>query len=703
VTEGATPVAEVDPRPQRLLSRYASLSGTQLFDAGDHLIEVHLPPSEAKWFGGRREILVALAPSALEERPDAEILVNGSLLLQQLIDAIRDRGSLDERGVIQPDAAVASAVPEIGVPLEGEVDGAPLVDDSLLPVGRLLARLSIRAGPSIVERLVESSIVDLTTGKPVAQAVAARCDEAAAASPASPEIATAREPMRRLATGTLLKTLFADLEAQTAAELAGLAQESGVALTAELTRLDGYYRKMSEEMDPEDDAKAAKDRRAAISRDREKRRAEEESRYGVQVTVHPVQLVEWRLPVQRVRWSLRGPTGAKGELTATRTLVGDTTWQIACPSCGETPRTLRLCTSGHLGCAKCTERCGVCSAGACRDHGLAICAVEGHPVCGEHSLTCGSCDRTHCELHAGHCAAADHKVCSSCAVTCARCAKAICKAHGVQSSAESPRGARWLCSACTVNCEGGANEPVGLDEVERCTSCDRHICADHVAHCAVDRKPHCSRHLRRSDGSGRLACEEHRAPCHDEPDSAYASDELYPCATCGNRACEKHHGICAVDGRHHCRSHLLPLRDAPGKAACEAHRETCSIDKLAFSIGGTKACPVCGKSACPDHLHACKNCGRATCTRHTDGGLCTTCGKLAETSEPSDDVLSAVAEATGSETDKVRGWRTATDGAHTVVEIPLGWGRRVVLTLRHGEQRAESVVQHGLLGKKRVR
>ncbi|MCL4214480.1 MAG: hypothetical protein KJZ74_11225 [Gemmatimonadales bacterium] len=703
MADHVSPLPEVDPRPRQLLLRYATLAGAQVFDVGDHLLEVDLPTSEQRWFGGRAELSVALAPDALEERPDAEILVNGSSLLQQLIDAIRERGALDQRGDIAPDSPETGQLPDLDVALDGRLEGPPRREDARVPVGRLLARLSIHAGPSVVERLVESSIVDLSSGLPLPEDIATRIPDTPAADPEFPMSVPLGRPVPRLATSALLTALFSDLERKCGPELAGIAKESAAALAAELSRLGEYYDKMDSELDPSDTAKAAKERRAAIAADREKRLAEANSRFGVQVTLHPVQLVEWHLPVQRAAWTLVGPTGARGEFAASRTLVGQTAWQLTCPTCGGPPATLRTCQSGHVGCDRCTERCGVCSAGACAAHGLSTCAVEGHPVCASHAATCASCDQTFCELHAGSCDIGAHRACTTCSTRCGRCDIAICSAHGVRTSVDAPRGARWLCEACTVFCEGGANEPVGLDESERCASCERHICAHHISRCAVDAKAHCSRHLRRSDASGRLMCEEHRAPCAEEPESSYATDELSGCASCGKAVCERHRGVCATDGRHHCTSHLMPLRDRPGEMGCEAHREVCAIDHLAFSLGATKLCPVCGKVVCESHLHPCANCGRRTCTRHTDSGYCTTCRKLETTAEPSDEVLAAIAEAAREETETAKEWRVAVDGGHTVVEVPLGWRRRVVLTLRHGEQRAETVVQHGLIGRRRVR
>src|SRR5690606_29989108 len=147
---------------------------------------------------------------------------------------------------------------------------------------------------------------------------------------------------------------------------------------------------------------------------------------------------------------------------------------------------LRVCAAGHVSCPGCSERCGVCAATACRTHGLTTCATEGHPVCAEHARTCPGCGGAHCSSHSAHCALGDHEVCPACAARCGRCGVELCRIHGTRTGEEAPRGARWLCGGCTVLCEAGSDEPVGLDEAVRCSSCDRHICTTHATRCAVD-------------------------------------------------------------------------------------------------------------------------------------------------------------------------------------------------------------------------
>ena len=703
MNESLPSVTEVDPRPRRLLERYASLSGGMLLEVGDHLLELSIPSAERRFFGGREQVLVALTPLALDERSDAEILVNGSGLLRQVIEAIRDRGSLESYGVIASTSEIEVALTLPAVQLEGTLEQSPKVDRSLVPVGRLLARLSVRAGSTLAERLLESAVLDLSTGAAVATAVAARCSVEGGPSSGGESVAGSWQRGRRLPMSKLLTAMFGDLERQMAAELDTIGAEASLALAAEITRLESYYDRMSAELEPNEEAESASARRKAIHAEKARRIADEQHRFGIRVDVHPVQLSEWLVPHERATWRLTGASGTVGQFSATRALVGETTWSMRCPGCGGEPSKLMVCEGQHVCCQACGAHCGVCGTTACQAHGLATCEVEGHPTCAEHAATCVSCERVHCTVHGRHCDDGDHDVCSECAVSCAVCSKQLCRTHAEQSVKTAPLGQRWLCGGCAVTCEGGTDEIVGIDEVERCSSCERHICHSHRSVCQVDGRSHCSRHLRKSDRSGRLVCEAHRGACAEEAESVYALDELAPCVTCGKSNCESHRGVCDADQQSHCKSHLFPLADKQGSFGCEQHVERCSVDRLAFSIGGTTACPVCGKPACSRHLAECGNCGRRVCTRHSDEGWCTSCRKLAETSEPTDEMISAVAEATGSETENARTWRMAVDAEHTVIELPLGWRRRVVLTLRHGDTIAQSVIQHGLFGRKRLR
>src|SRR6267378_240058 len=215
-------------------------------------------------------------------------------------------------------------------------------------------------------------------------------------------------------------------------------------------------------------------------------------------------------------------------------------------------------------------------------------------------------------------------------------------ATDTQSGADAPKGSRRLCTQCLKYCEGGTNEPVGVDEVTECVTCGKSVCTAHQAVCAVDGQVHCSQHLRRTDKSRRLVCARHRAGCAEEAMAFFASDEV-------------------------------------------------------------EECPVCGKGACAEHRTACGYCGRQVCTADLprQSRRCATCAQLAAVADPPDDVVTAARAVAGVGPKPSRAWRVARDRRHIVVEIDLGFSRKAVFTLRHGTAVPESVVKHSLLGSKR--
>ncbi len=693
--------AAVDPRPRQLLEQYASLTGVLLLETAEGLLEFEVPPAERKHWGRERQIRAALAPEALDDDPTAELLSIGSPLFERLIAAVRARGHHDQRGLVPPTEDPSPVSLVVPLELDGATAGECQVTLTLVPVGRLLARVAIHAGARLEERLVESPPVDLSTGARLPPDLSALLHSRSGGTPVQPPAAAVAVPARALE--ELLPLLFDELEAELAPDLQRLGAEASLALRTEVDRLERYYAAMLEEVEPGADAEEAREAKRAIRAELERRRDEEEQRHRIKVIVHPLQLIDWQVLAQQASWPVRTPGGREATLSASRLLSGPAQWKVACPACGNCPGLIRVCREGHISCPDCSDRCGVCGEAACRSHGLAECGPGHHPVCAEHRQTCGSCQGTHCTGHAARCAATDHLVCPDCAVACAQCSMALCRAHATRSAPGAPKGSRWLCAGCTVHCEGGTNEPVGLDEAVRCSACARYICETHRVACAVDGAPHCSRHLRRSDRSGRLACEHHRAACADEPGAILASDEVAPCGTCSRPVCDTHGGSCAADGARHCASHLAPLADQPGMRACEAHRTTCHVDRVSYSVTGTRPCPVCGRPTCDAHRSVCTHCARQVCVSELDGRRCTTCGRLEDLADPPDDLIHAGLEANGGAPPKARGWKAARDATATVVELDLGWTRRLVFTVPHGETRPRTVIQHSMVGSRRLR
>jgi hypothetical protein len=82
-------------------------------------------------------------------------------------------------------------------------------------------------------------------------------------------------------------------------------------------------------------------------------------------------------------------------------------------------------------------------------------------------------------------------------------------------------------------------------------------------------------------------------------------------------------------------------------------------------------------------------------------GRCGTCAQLRDVAEPSDNLVTAAANALGDRPTPKR-WRSARDATHTVLELDLGWTRRVVLAVRHGDNVASSGLTHSAIGAKKL-
>src|SRR5439155_1674173 len=208
------------------------------------------------------------------------------------------------------------------------------------------------------------------------------------------------------------------------------------------------------------------------------------------VTMWPVRSGTWRL------------VGCKPRIRLTRRKRQPSRpGSVSCPRCGRPPASLVICRHDHCGCGACSSRCSVCEEDFCADHGIARCRVDEQPACEGHARVCQSCRMAHCSVHEGACAEGGHMACSECLAACGSCGRIVCNRHAEQSHADAPKGSRRLCSECLRYCEGGTNEPVGVDEVTQCASCGNSVCTAHQAVCAVDGQVHCSQHLRRTDQS----------------------------------------------------------------------------------------------------------------------------------------------------------------------------------------------------------
>jgi hypothetical protein len=407
------------------------------------------------------------------------------------------------------------------------------------PVGRLVARVVLRAGAGVEEAIVESDVFDLSTGTRVdADLAQAFGDlEAGRSKSADPSVVNGATPVPARAPGDLVRLLVSHLQEKSAERVAVRRAAAEQGLAVELGRLDRYFASILKQ---QSDADAT----GTVTALAERRRTEEIRRSQVKAVVHPLQLIHAAVLMQHAEWRVKTTKGRGGGATfsAQRALSGEAAWEIACPHCGRAPKTLVICRQKHGACDACTSRCSVCAEDFCVDHGTPECRVDRQPACAEHVHVCVSCRLEHCTTHEGVCSEGEgHAACTACLAPCGSCGRAICNRHAEDTDAEAPQGRRRLCAACVRQCEGGRNERVGMDEVAQCASCGKTVCAAHQGVCAVDEQVHCSVHLRRTDQSERVVCGTHRAGCALEGVTVvFASDEIEECPVCRKRVCAAH-------------------------------------------------------------------------------------------------------------------------------------------------------------------
>jgi len=641
---GDASVAEADPladaRIRPLLERYCGLAGVKQSALGPDHSRLSLPEAERPFFRDRERLNIVFSLDALERYPEAEIAVLGSPFLSQLIEAIRTRAARLSLGLIAPPAASDPKSVELTIPVRDGTVKRSTARVAVHPVGRLVARVVLRAGAGVEEAVVESDVYDLSAGAKVSDDVAGAFQdlEAGRVEPADPSDAGQASSVPAREPGDLLRLLLSHLQEKSAERVAARRAAAEQALAVELGRLDRYFESiLKEQGDPE--------AIGTVTALAERRRTEEIRRSEVKAVVHPLQLIEATVLMQRAEWQLESAHGRHAAFNAQRSLTGAAAWIVACPHCGRAPTSLVICRHDHCGCEACSSRCSVCAEDFCADHGIAQCRVDEQPACDEHVRVCPSCRLQYCTAHEGVCAEDGHTACVACLAPCGSCGRVVCNRHAEQSGADAPKGSRRLCAACLKYCEGGTNEPVGVDEVTQCASCGNSVCTAHQAVCVVDGQVHCSQHLRRTDTSRRLVCRQHRAGCVEEAMALFASDEV-------------------------------------------------------------EECPVCGKGACAQHRAVCGYCGRQVCTAdlQQQSRHCATCAQLAAITEPPEEVITAARVVTGGGGSRPsRAWRMARDRSHLVVELDLGLRRKAVFTLRHGETTPDSVVKHSLLGSQRRR
>ena len=449
-----------DARIRALLERYCKLARVKQAARGVDLTELTLPEVERTFFRDRAALRVAFSLDALERDPDAEIGGVGSPFLSQLIEAIRARAARRSLGLI---ATPSSPPGPLSVPERGNSVHLPIpVKDGTVkrstarlafhPVGRLVARVVLRAGAGVDEAIIESDVFDLSTGTKVdADLAQAFVDlEAGRARPADPSVVEDAAPVPARAPGDLVRLLVSHLREKSAERVAVRRAAAEQGLVVELGRLDRYFESILKEQSDSDAI-------GTVTALAERRRTEEIRRSQVKAVVHPLQLIHAGVLMQHAEWRVKSSHGRAATFSAQRALSGEAAWSIACPHCGRAPKALVICRQGHGACEACASRCSVCAEDFCAEHGIAECRVDGQPACAKHVHVCSSCRLEHCTAHEGVCSEGEgHAACSTCLAPCGSCGRVICNRHAEETDAEAPQGRRRVCAGC----EAPADEAV---------------------------------------------------------------------------------------------------------------------------------------------------------------------------------------------------------------------------------------------------
>src|SRR5256712_5288998 len=233
-----------DTRIRTLLERYCKLARVKQAALGPDHSELSLPQSERPFFRDRESVRVAFSLDALERNPDAEIAVLGSPFLSQLLEAIRARAARLSLGLIAPPAAAATdaAGAELPTPVRDGTAKSGAIKVALHPVGRLVARVVLRAGAGVEEAVVESDVFDLAAGAKVGDDVAGafRDLEAGRVKPADPSDAPQATPVAAREPGDLLRLLLSHLQEKSAERVPGPRAVAGQGLAPGPGPFDPY-------------------------------------------------------------------------------------------------------------------------------------------------------------------------------------------------------------------------------------------------------------------------------------------------------------------------------------------------------------------------------------------------------------------------------------------------------------------------------
>ncbi len=172
-----------------------------------------------------------------------------------------------------------------------------------------------------------------------------------------------------------------------------------------------------------------------------------------------------------------------------------------CRSCNEAVKNAYLCSSGHLSCKECLDKCPSCDRLYCKHCLSRKCDVCRNNICIKCSVRCQSCGNHLCLLHVKQSSSGD-KLCSSCILRCRACGNLFskktlqkcpsCKSDFCDKCTKKEFikiGQKVYCSNCSKRCDACKKifhrdnfqrlrtcECDSCNSLERCLSCKKILC-----------------------------------------------------------------------------------------------------------------------------------------------------------------------------------------------------------------------------------
>lgn len=234
---------------------------------------------------------------------------------------------------------------------------------------------------------------------------------------------------------------------------------------------------------------------------------DEVHKYGLNISNNLLNTSIIYYPIYDISFTLRGKDSMTKQINLKLNSLKNEITPILCESCSASVSHVNLCSSGHVSCVGCMEKCMECQGGFCK-----ICGVKGCEFCGK-------------------------KVCRKCTTRCLGCSKTMCKSH----TRKVEGNARELCFNCIKNC-ASCSKTFEKSRMKKCAGCMREYCKS------------CSRANSLRSASGRELCKACAIQCSlcsrmlgresfgRLPCSCRTCSDMTKCTDCRNRFCPKRNG-----------------------------------------------------------------------------------------------------------------------------------------------------------------